>query len=141
MGISLTPEEQLEVFGPETPAKYEAEAKERWGHTAAWRESQRRAAAYSKEDWVEIKAQADANLVAFAEAMTAGEPATSATARQLAEEHRGHISRWFYECSPAMHARLAELYISDPRFAAHYDKVAPGLAQYVHDAVRAASGG
>ena len=139
MGISLTPEEQLEVFGPETPAKYEAEAEERWGHTDAWRESQRRAAAYSKQDWVEIKAQAEANLAAFAEAMTAGEPAGSATAVQLAEEHRGHISRWFYECSPAMHARLAELYISDPRFAAHYDKVAPGLAQYVHDAVMAAS--
>ena len=73
--------------------------------------------------------------------MTAGESAGGAAARQLAEEHRAHISRWFYECSPAMHARLAELYIADPRFAAHYDKVAPGLAHYVHDAVLAASGG
>jgi MerR family transcriptional regulator, thiopeptide resistance regulator len=141
MGISLTPEEQLEVFGPETPAKYESEVQERWGRTEAWRESQRRAVAYSKRDWVEIKAQADANLAAFAQAMTAGEPAGSATARALAQEHREHISRWFYECSPAMHARLAELYIADPRFAAHYDKVVPGLAQYVHDAVLAAGNG
>ena len=41
MGISLTPEEQLEIFGPETPAKHEAEAEQRWGHTEAWRESRR----------------------------------------------------------------------------------------------------
>jgi hypothetical protein len=39
-----------------------------------------------------------------------------------------------------MHARLAELYIADPRFAAHYDQVAPGLAQYVHDAVLTGAG-
>jgi MerR family transcriptional regulator, thiopeptide resistance regulator len=140
MGISLTPEEQLQVFGSETPAKYEAEAKARWGHTVAWRESQRRAAAYTKPDWVEIKAQADANLAAFAAAMAAGEPTDSETARRLAQEHREHISRWFYECNPVMHARLAELYIADARFAARYDKVASGLAQYVHDAVLASCG-
>jgi DNA-binding transcriptional MerR regulator len=30
---------------------------------------------------------------------------------------------------------LAETYIADERFRATYDTVAPGLAQYVHDAV------
>ena len=40
-----------------------------------------------------------------------------------------------------MHARLAEMYIADPRFAAHYERVALGLAQYVHDAIVAAHGG
>jgi MerR family transcriptional regulator, thiopeptide resistance regulator len=34
-----------------------------------------------------------------------------------------------------MHRKLAELYITDPRFAANYDRVAAGLAVYVHDAV------
>ena len=36
-----------------------------------------------------------------------------------------------------MHRNLAEMYVADPRFAASYDKVAPGLASYVHDAVLA----
>lgn len=36
-----------------------------------------------------------------------------------------------------MHRRLAEMYVSDDRFAATFDTVAPGLAQYVHDAVLA----
>ncbi len=139
MGISLTPDEQFEIFGPEAPAQHEAEAQERWGHTDAWRESRRRAAAYTKQDWIEIKAQADANLAAFARAMASGEPATGEVAGALAEAHREHISTWFYACSRDMHARLAELYVTDPRFSAHYEKVAAGLARYVHDAVLAAA--
>ena len=34
-----------------------------------------------------------------------------------------------------MHVGLAEMYLADERFTAHYERVAPGLAQYVHDAV------
>jgi hypothetical protein len=29
------------------------------------------------------------------------------------------------------------MYVADERFAAHYDRRAAGLAQYVHDAVKA----
>lgn len=55
----------------------------------------------------------------------------------IAEEHRQHLSRSWYECGPEMHTRLAEMYVVDERLIAHYEGVAPGLAQYVHDAVRA----
>src|SRR6185312_12755132 len=41
MGISLTPEEQFEVFGTDY-AEHVAEAEQRWGNTDAFRESQRR---------------------------------------------------------------------------------------------------
>jgi hypothetical protein len=34
-----------------------------------------------------------------------------------------------------MHRGLAEMYVADDRFRAGYERVAPGLAQYVHDAV------
>lgn len=139
MGISLTPEEQLEVFGTTHLPEYEHEARERWGNTEAWRQSQRRSAAYTKADWVAIKAEADENLAAFAQALAAGEPADGAQAMALAEAHRRHISRWFYDCTHEMHAGLAELYISDPRFTAHYERHAPGLAAYVHDAFVAAA--
>ena len=53
----------------------------------------------------------------------------------LAEAHRQHISRWFYDCGYDMHRGLAEMYISDPRYSATYDEVEPGLAQSVHDAI------
>ena len=32
---------------------------------------------------------------------------------------------------------LAELYVSDPRFIATYDEIAPGFSWYVHDAILA----
>jgi hypothetical protein len=34
-----------------------------------------------------------------------------------------------------MHRGLAEMYVADDRFMRTYDDVAPGLAQYVHDAI------
>jgi hypothetical protein len=135
MGISLTPEEQLEVFGTDRLPEYSAEAAERWGNSEAWNQSQRRTAAHGKEDWVEIKQQADENLRAFAAAMGAGHAATSRIAADLAEAHRLHISRWFYDCSHDRHKALAELYVSDRRFERTYEQLAPGLARYVHDAV------
>ena len=72
MGMALTPEEQFEVFGTDKMAEYTEEARQRWGDTDAWQESQRRSAAYTKEDWITIKAEADANIQGFADLMRAG---------------------------------------------------------------------
>jgi hypothetical protein len=55
----------------------------------------------------------------------------------LAEAHRQHISRWFYDCDYEMHRGLADIYVSDPRFTAAYDDIEPGFSQYVHDAMYA----
>ena len=136
MGISLTPEERFELFGPRHE-EHAAEAEQRWGDTDAWKQSQRRVAAYSKEDWVRIKAEADQLVADLAAAKRSGSPASSSAAMDLAEAYRRHISQWFYDCSPSMHRGLAEMYLADPRFTATYDDVEPGLAAYVHDAVLA----
>jgi DNA-binding transcriptional MerR regulator len=137
MGISLTPEEKFELFGEGYSEDYEREAEERWGETEAWGQSRRRTAAYRKEDWQRIKAEVDDVQRRFAEAMRAGVPADSEQAMDVAEEHRQHISRWFYDCPPAMHAGLGRMYVEDERFTANYEQVAPGLAQYVSTAVQA----
>lgn len=50
---------------------------------------------------------------------------------------RQHIDRWFYDCPLEMHRTLGEPYVGDPRFTAHYDEQAPGLARYVRDPVTA----
>lgn len=114
---------------------YEEEARERWGHTEAYRESTRRAAGYREADWREIRAESDAIVRAFAELMADGAPATGAAARAVAERHRQHISRWFYPCPPEMHRGLGEMYVADERFAQNYENVAPGLAEYVREAI------
>jgi MerR family transcriptional regulator, thiopeptide resistance regulator len=137
MGIPLTPEERFEVFGDFDPDEHAAEVEERWGGTDAYRESQRRVARYTKADWERIKADGQAAVDALVAAMRAGRPADSSEAMDGAEAHRRQIDEWFYPCSYEMHVGLAEMYLVDPRFTATYEKIAPGLAQYVHDAITA----
>jgi len=137
MGISLTPEERFEVFGEHDPSQYDAEVEQRWGETDAYRESRRRTSSYTKDDWLRIKAEGADVERRFAEALRSGVAADSEQAMDVAEEHRQHISRWFYDCPPEMHAGLGRMYVEDERFTAHYEQIAPGLAQYVSTAVQA----
>ena len=137
MGISLTPEEKFELFGEGWSPDYEREAEERWGDTEAWAQSQRRTTAHTREDWVQILQEVDDIHGRLADAMRAGVAADSAQAMDVAEEHRQHITRWFYDCPPQMHAGLGRMYVEDERFTATYEAIAPGLAQYVSTAVQA----
>ncbi len=111
---------------------YAEEARERWGETDAFKESARRTQHYTKADWDVIRGEADRIYERFAELMRAP---TKGGLRAVIEAHRTHLDRWFYPCSPEMHARVAALYVGDPRFAANFDKIAPGLAQFIHAAM------
>lgn len=134
-GIQLTAEEQIEIFGTTAfGEEYAVEAEERWGQTDAWKQSQQRAAALTKQDWIEIKAEGDALLADLARAKRAGVTPGSPEADELAARHRATIER-FYECGGEMHRGLVEMYVADERFTAYYDDVEPGLAQFVHDVV------
>jgi DNA-binding transcriptional MerR regulator len=137
MGIRLTPQERFEVFGDDDPGRYEAQVHQRWGDTDAYRQSQRRVATYGRDDWIRIRAEGEDIETRFAEALRSGLSSLGPEARALAEEHRQHISRWFYDLGYQMHVGLADLYLADERFAAHYDAREPGLARYVSDAVHA----
>ena len=137
MGINLTPDEKFELFGDFDPDEHAEEAEERWGDTPAYEESRRRAARYTHDDWRRMRDEAAAIERALAEAHGDGAPAGSERAMALAEQHRGHIERWFYPCPPAMHRGLGDMYVADSRFKAHYEKLAPGLAGYVREAVHA----
>ncbi|PTL76992.1 MerR family transcriptional regulator [Vitiosangium sp. GDMCC 1.1324] len=136
-GTVMTKEEMFEVFGDFDPSKYEDEARERWGNTEAYKESARRAARYTKKDWEKIKAEGEELTRELAAQLEAGRAPTEPGVMELAERHRGYISRWFYPCSHEMHRGLGELYVNDPRFTANIDRVRPGLAEYTRDAFRA----
>ncbi|GGJ46551.1 MerR family transcriptional regulator [Streptomyces brasiliensis] len=137
MGMNLTPEERFEVFGDKDPEQYAEEAEQRWGGTEAYAESQRRAARYTKDDWKRLQAEADAWSERYAALVTEGEPPTGEAAMGLAEEHRRHISTWFYECPYEMHRCLGEMYVADERFKAFYDSMRPGLAEHLREAITA----
>ncbi len=140
MGYALTPEERFEVWGEFNPEDHVEEAEQRWGDSDAYRQSQARAKRYSKEDWLTIKREGEATTRALAAAMAAGTPATSPAVMDLAEEHRQHISRWFYDCTHEIHRGLGQMYVDDPRFAATYDKYGEGAAAFIRDAIEVYAG-
>lgn len=134
----MTDDDMRELFG-DSFDDYQAEAEQKWGETAEWKESQRRAKSYGKDDWVRIKAEGEAVEKAFADAFRAGLPADSEEAMNAAEQHRLHVNRWFYDCPPDFHRNLGDMYVSDPRYVATYDESfgLPGLARYCRDAIHA----
>lgn len=137
MGINLTPQEKFEVFGDHDPDAYAEEARRRWGGTDLYRQSQVRAAGYTREDWRRIRAEQDDCTSRLAALLDDGAPADGEAAMDLAEEHRRQIGRYFYGCSHEIHANLADMYVADPRFTATYEAVRPGLAAYLREAILA----
>jgi len=136
-GIKLTKQEQKELFGDSFSDDYAQEGERRWGGTEAWKQSQRRTSKYTKEDWVQIKAEGQVSSNAFVAAMEAGLPATSEEAMDAAEQARLQIDKWFYDITPSFHRNLGDMYLADPRFTKTYEDMVPGMAQYVRDAIHA----
>ncbi|MFD7612989.1 MerR family transcriptional regulator [Streptomyces sp. NPDC059828] len=136
-GIKLTPEERFEVFGGRDPEQYAEEAEERWGDTEEYAESQRRVARYDKDDWQRMQSEFADWGRRYAALMAEGEPAAGESAMDLAEEHRRHITEWFYTCTYEIHRCLGDMYVADPRFKELYDAIGPGLAEHFREAIHA----
>ncbi len=138
-GTEMQPDDVKNMFDGFDHEQYEAEAKQKWGDTDAYQESARRTKQYGKAEWDAIKREGEQIYARFAELMREGTPAGDARVRGVVEAHRAHIDRWFYPVSRQMHVGLAEMYVADPRFTANIDKVAPGLAAYIREAILAAA--
>jgi DNA-binding transcriptional MerR regulator len=134
---TMRDEDVKQMFDGFDPTQYEAEVKERWGTTDAYKESARRTKGYTKADWERFKAEAAANGSRIAELMRAGKPVTDPEVQAAVTEHRLLIDRWFYPCSTEMHKALGSMYVTDPRFTANLDKLGAGYAQYLSDAIAA----
>ncbi|WP_223642575.1 MerR family transcriptional regulator [Planococcus sp. 4-30] len=68
------------------------------------------------------------------EALRTGDPSSEA-AQQTADLHRRWLGFTWPTYSKDAHMGLAEMYVADDRFAAYYDKVEPGAAQFLRDAI------
>lgn len=137
MSIDLTPEERLEVFGAHDPAQYDAEVKERWGDTEAYRVSRERTRRYTKDDWIRLKAAGEALEADLAAAMAEGAAPTSDRAMDAAAAYLQHMADSYFDGVARIQRNLADMYVDDPRFRKHYEDRAEGLAAYVRDAIHA----
>lgn len=135
LGMNLTPQERLEVFGGTRLEDNADRAEQRWGESPLWRQRQQRASNYSQQDWTQIRAEQAGIHQSLLDAMRAGTPATAPAVMDLAEQHREHLHRRFHDCDHDTHRELAAAYLANERIGLNFDDVAPGLSRYIHDAI------
>lgn len=130
----MNDEELYGSFTKDEMDQYAAEAKKRWGHTGAYKQSEERTKNFIKDDWKHLKEGMDTLTKKLAAAMDKGP--RSPEFQKLIDEHY-HSLRKFYEPNLEIYRGLANMYVDDPRFKAFYDKYAPGLAEMMREAMLA----
>jgi len=126
-----------ELFGEDFFDGHAEESGQSPDQADPFQDSQQRMSERTKKDWTRIQVEVEESNAAFAAAMDAGLPATGAKAMDIAEQHRLHIRRWFYDITPELHRDLGDRYLDDPRFTKNYESIRAGMAQYVRDAIHA----
>ncbi|AER68545.1 HTH-type transcriptional activator tipA [Corynebacterium pseudotuberculosis 1/06-A] len=86
-------------------------------------------------DWQNAQASDAAFVSELHSAWQAGVRPGSAAADRIVALHREQIDQW-YESSLSKQLILAQMYVSDDRFAAHYQGLAPYLLELIRDAAQ-----
>lgn len=131
-GDSMKSDDLFAAFDDTEMNKYKEEARQRWGHTDAYKQSAERTKHWTKEDYRRIAEEGKAFTQKLANVM--GLDIQNDEVQKLIALHYQGIQQ-FYDCPLDMYRNLADMYITDPRFTANYDKVKPGLAKFIRDAI------
>ena len=142
-GTKMTDQEKFEAFKRRVVAANEAafgqELRQRYGDEEADR-ANACVLALTQEEYTAWKALGDEILQALTAAVQAGTAPAGPEGQRIAQLHRRWLSYSWEAYTPQAHAGLAELYVSDPRFTAYYDREVSGCAAFLRDAVRAYTG-
>ena len=126
-------------FDPEKQAAREARLVERFGERArpTIEKSLELLAKTSKADLHARKAEQEAIEAAVVRALASGAPADSAAVQALMRRHHAWVGAWWgvTPSGPAF-AGLGRVYVDDPEFRARYEGVAPGLSDYLAEAMK-----
>ena len=120
----------------EEQKQYEAEVEERWGDTEAYRISKERTSGYTRDDWEKINSVQMDNLKELAELYESGTAYDDHRVIAVVARNLQFISDYFYPCSLELFSCLGNMYITDERFTAFYERIAPGLAAYYNEAIQ-----
>lgn len=129
-------QEMTDMFDGQDHEALQAEAEQRWGDTDAWRQSQQRTGSWGDTGRDEAAQWWSEHFSTFAALHAEGVPRHDDRVLGAVAAHRALVNR-FYDCDATMQRNLAVMYVADARFTATYDAHGEGLAQYVHDAIRA----
>lgn len=112
---------------------YSAEAKERWGNSKAYVESEKKTAKYGEHEWHKVSTGWNEIFEAFAANMD--EKPSAAAVQLLVKKLQDFISGNFYHCTTEILKGLGQMYVADERFTKNIDKTKTGLAQFISDAI------
>ena len=129
---NMKDQELYDSFDDAKMKEYAAEAKERWGNTEAYKQSQERYAQMSKEDIAKIQKDSDDLMKEIAACIN--DDVKSEKVQRLIDRHFNNLN-YFYEPSLEIYRGLANMYVEDPRFTAFYEKYTSGLARFMRDAM------
>lgn len=124
------PENLFEGFEPRAEA--EAEVRERW--PAQWEQSRQAVETMTTEDTERWQREVTAQMIRLAEFMVAGTPVTDPAVQAEMDTHYQGICR-FWTPNACAYRGLGQTYVDDPEFRTNFDKIADGLAVYLHDAM------
>jgi DNA-binding transcriptional MerR regulator len=130
--IIMEDQELYGNFSKSEMDKYAQEAKDRWGHTDVFKQSQERVKKMGRAGLAKVMKEASELTQEIAGAMKADPDPKSEAVQKLIGKHYEGL-RAFYEPNLSMYAGMAKMYVSDPRFKANYEKVATGLAEFMRD--------
>ena len=115
--------------------KYETEACERYGNTAAYREHEQKTKNYTKEKWAEANDGLISIFTEFDACNMSGASADSAEAQALVAKIQAHITENYYTCTDEILAGLGKMYVADERFKKNIDKYGEGTAEFASEAI------
>ena len=115
---------------------YEAEARDRYGNTAAYREHEQKTKNYTKEKWAEANNGLMAIFAEFAACKDSGASADSDEAQALVAKLQAHITENYYTCTDEILAGLGKMYVADERFKKNIDKYGEGTAEFAAEGIR-----
>ncbi len=130
--IAMSHKQLFEAFSEEQQAEYEKEAMRLYDPEVV-KASNKKWKRYSAADKQRILEEGGAIYEKFMQAMPKG-PA-SAEAQACVEAWRKHMD-YFWTPKKDQLLGLANIYNEDPRFKANFDKIGPGLADFVREAVK-----
>ncbi|MFC4307216.1 MerR family transcriptional regulator [Cohnella boryungensis] len=113
--------------------KYGEEIRRKYGHERV-EKSNAKVKSMTQQQYEEVERLGAELHETLGKAMETGNPAGE-LGQTAADLHRQWLSFYWDSYSPEAHAGLAQMYVEDERFTAHYDKDRPGTAEFLRDAV------
>ena len=114
---------------------YEAEIKERYGDTPAYKEYKEKTKGYSDGKWATSKLDIMVVFDKFADLMKAGYASSSAEAQALVVDLQNTITAAYYTCTDEILKGLGQMYVADERFQKNIDKNGKGTAKFASKAI------